>query len=96
LQFVKKHDLSVKINVITEEIEDLKSEKTMLISSLACADDNEVRAEEISVLDIQKELPGLDHQKAELTEKEQQELAGYNEVSAQIEYTSAIEPPVWI
>ncbi len=84
LKFLKKHDLTVKINVITEEIDDLKSEKAMLISRLACADENEVRAEEKSLLDIQKELPGLDHRKAELTDKEKQELARYNEISAQI------------
>lgn len=84
LQFVKKHDLTVKINAITEEIDDLKSEKAMLISRLACADDNEVRAEERSLQAIQKELPGLEHRKAKLTEKEKQKLARYNEVSAQI------------
>ena len=84
LQFIKKHDLTTKINIVTEEIDDLKSEKAMLISRLACADENEVRAEEKSLLDIQKELPGLDCRKAELTEKEKQELARYNEVSAQI------------
>ena len=74
----------MKINVITEEINDLKSEKAILIPRLACADDNEVRAEEKSLQTIQKELPGLDLRKAELTEKEKQELARYNEVSAQI------------
>ncbi len=84
LQFIKKHDLTVKINAITEEIDDLKSEKAMLISRLECTDENEVRAEEKSLLDIQEELPGLDLRKAELTEKEKQELARYNEVSAQI------------
>ena len=89
LQFVKKHDLTVKINAITEEIGDLKSEKAMLISRLACTDDNEVRAEEKSLQAIQKELPGLDRRKAELTEKEKQELARYNEVSAQIAVSDA-------
>ena len=84
LQFVKKHDLSVKINALREEIDDLKSEKAMLISRLACADDNEVKAEEKSLQAVQKELPGLDRRKAELAEKEKQELAHYNEVSAQI------------
>jgi hypothetical protein len=84
MQFIKRHDLTVKINVITEEIDDLKSDKAMLISRLACSDDSEVRAEEKSLQAIQKELPGLDCRKAELTEKEKQELARYNEVSAQI------------
>lgn len=83
-QLLKKHDLTVKTNIITEEIDDLKSEKAMLISRLACADEKEVRAEEKSLLDIQKELPGLDRREAELTEKEKQGLASYNEVSAQI------------
>ncbi|HPR78905.1 MAG TPA: MobQ family relaxase, partial [Candidatus Limiplasma sp.] len=84
LQFVKKHDLSVKINAITEEVDDLKSEKAMLISRLECADENEVRAEEKSLQAMQKELPGLDRRKAELTDKEKQELARYKEVSAQV------------
>lgn len=84
LQLLKKHGLTMKINVITEEIDDLKSEKAMLISRLACTDDNEVRAEEKSLQAIQKELPGLDRRQAELTENEKQELARYNEVSAQI------------
>lgn len=84
LQLLKKHDLTVKINVITEEIDDLKSEKAMLISRLECADDNEVRAEEKSLQAIQKELPCLDLRQAELTEKEKQELARYNEVSTQV------------
>lgn len=84
LQLLKKHDLTNKINVITEEIDDLKFEKAMLISRLECADDNEVKAEEKSLQVMQKELPGLDRQKADLTEKEKQELAHYNEVSAHI------------
>lgn len=83
-QFVKKHDLTVKINVITEEIEDLKSEKAMQVSRLACAGDNEVRTKEKSLQAIQKELPGLDRREDELTGKEKQEMAHYNEVSAQI------------
>lgn len=45
LHLFKKHELTLKISVITEEIDDQKSEKAMLISRLACADDNEVRAE---------------------------------------------------
>lgn len=84
LQFVKKHDLTVKISAVTEEIDDLKSEKAMLISRLACADSNEVRAEEKSLQAIQKELPGLGRREAELTGKEKQEMDHYNEVSAQI------------
>ena len=93
LQFVKKHDLTVKINAITEELDDLKSEKAMLISRLVCADDNEVRAEEKSLQAIQKELPGLERRKAELTDKEKQELARYNEVSAKI--VSSDAEAVW-
>lgn len=84
LQFIKKYDLTMKINAITEEIDDLKSEKAMLISRLECTDDNEVRAEEKSLQAMQKELPGLDRRRAELTEKEKQELARYNEVTEQI------------
>ena len=84
LQFVKKYDLTVKISSITEEIDDLKSGKAMLISRLACANGNEVRAEEKSLQAIQKELPGLDCREDELTGKEKQEMAHYNEVSAQV------------
>lgn len=84
LQLVKKHDLTIKLGTITEKIEDLKSEKAMLISKLECANDTEVQAEEKSLQVIQKELPGLDNRKAELTGKEQQELARYNDISAQI------------
>jgi hypothetical protein len=84
LQLIIKHDLTVKINFITEEIEDLKSEKAMLFSKLECANETEIQTEEKSMLVIQKELPGLDNRKAELTEKEKQELVRYSEVSAQI------------
>ncbi|NLT15683.1 MAG: MobA/MobL family protein [Clostridiales bacterium] len=84
LQFVKKHDLTIKIGTFTEEIEDLKSERAMLISKLSCSKDTEVQNKEQSLQAIQKELPGLDRREAELTEKEKQELAEYNEVSGHI------------
>lgn len=84
IQFLRKHELSVQIGAVTEEIEDMKSEKAMLASKLNCTDDAEVRGEEQSLLAIQKELPGLNRREDELTEKENQELKQYRVVSSHI------------
>jgi hypothetical protein len=93
IQFMKKHDLTVQINAVTEEIEDLKSEKGMLISKLNCVDDADVKREEQSSQTIRKELPGFDRREAELTEKEKGELEKYNEISSHI--ASADADAVW-
>jgi hypothetical protein len=84
-QLIKKHDLTFKIDTIREEIEDLKSDKGILISRLGCANDNEVRAEEKSLQIIQEELPSLDRREAEITQKEKLELEQYKDISSCID-----------
>ncbi len=76
LNLIKQHDLSRQITTLTEEIEELRSEKENLLLELGCADDAGVKAVQSEVTAMEASLHKLDEQKerysAELDEALQQ------------------------
>ncbi len=76
LNLIKQHDLSRQITTLTEEIEELRSEKETLLLDLGCADDAGVNAVQSEVTAMEASLHKLDEQKekysAELDETLQQ------------------------
>lgn len=64
LNLIKQHDLSQQITTLTEEIEELRSEKETLLINLDCADDAGVKA-------IQGEVSALEASLRKLGEQEE-------------------------
>ena len=63
LNLIKQHDLSRQITTLTEEIEELLSEKENLLLDLGCADDAGVKAMQSEVTAMEASLHKLDEQK---------------------------------
>ena len=81
LQLTKHRDLSRRIAELTEEIEELKSEKSRLLASLECTDDKDISS-------VKKELSKLENTLKRLEQQEQKYKAELNEVLKQYaEYT---------
>ena len=76
LNIFKQHDLSRQITTLTEELEELRSEKENLLLDLGCADDAGVKAVHQEITAMEASLHKLDEQKerysAELDETLQQ------------------------
>ena len=62
-QIPKLHDLTRRITELTEELEELKTEKEMLLRSLDCADD-------AGISDVKKEIATLEGALQKLSEQE--------------------------
>lgn len=62
-QIPKLHDLTRRITELTEELEELKTEKEMLLRSLDCADD-------AGISDVKKEIATLESALQKLSEQE--------------------------
>lgn len=73
LQLAKHRDLSRRIAELTEEIEELKSEKAWLLASLECTDDKGISS-------VQKEISKLENTLKRLEQQEQKYQAELNEV----------------
>ena len=56
----KQMELSQRITELTEDLEELRSERTMLLNQLDCADDKEVRKVKTSVSNMKDSLKDLD------------------------------------
>jgi len=76
LQLNKHRDLSRRIAELTEEIEELKSEKARLLASLECADDKGISS-------VKKEISKLESILKRLEQQEQKYQAELNEVLKQ-------------
>ena len=63
-QITKLHDITRRIAELTEEIEELKTEKEMLLRSLDCADD-------AGISDVKKEIATLEGALKKLSEQEE-------------------------
>ena len=76
LNLIKQHDLSRQITTLTEELEELRSERENLLLDLGCADDAGVKAMQNEITAMEASLHKLDEQKeihsAELDEALQQ------------------------
>ena len=70
------HDLTRRIAELTEEIEELKTEKEMLLRSLDCTDD-------AGISDVKKEIATLESALQKLSEQEEKYSAELDEASKQ-------------
>ena len=76
LQLTKHRDLSRRIAKLTEEIEELKSEKSKLLASLECVDDKGISS-------VTKEISKLENTLKRLEQQEQKYKAELDEVLKQ-------------
>ena len=75
-QIPKLHDLTRRITELTEEIEELKTEKDFLLRSLDCADD-------AGISDVKKEIATLESAMQKLSEQEEKYSAELDEALKQ-------------
>ncbi len=75
-QIPKLHNLTRRITELTEEIEELKTEKEMLLRSLDCADD-------AGISDVKKEIATLEGALKKLSEQEEKYSAELDEALKQ-------------
>ena len=75
-QIPKLHNLTRRITELTEEIEELKTEKEMLLRSLDCADD-------AGISDVKKEITTLEGALKKLSEQEEKYSAELDEALKQ-------------
>ena len=85
LNLIKQHDLSRQITTLTEEIEELRSEKENLLLDLACADDAGVKAVQSEVAAMEASLHKLDEQKEKYSVELDETLQQYKQLQSQAE-----------
>ena len=64
IRYPRLHDLTRCITELTEELEELKTEKAMLLRSLDCADD-------VGISAVKKEIAALESALQKLSEQEE-------------------------
>ena len=79
----KQHELSRRIVELTEELEELKSEKDMLLHSLECADDTGIAAVEKDISTIEAALKKLAQQEEKYTTELNDALRQYADLKEQ-------------
>ena len=90
-QIPKLHDFTRRITELTEEIEELKTEKNFLLRSLNCADDADISdvKKEIATLDIA--FKKLDEQEVKYATELEDAMKQYAELNAQVADMDAVE-----
>ena len=83
IQVFRHRELSQKIAALTEEIEELKSEKTLLLNQLDCADDHGITEVKQRVAFMESSLDKLDQQEGKYTAELNNVLAQYAELQQQ-------------
>ena len=79
----KQHELSRRIVELTEELDELKSEKDMLLHSLECADDTGIAAVEKDISTIEAALKKLAQQEEKYTTELNDALRQYADLKEQ-------------
>ena len=85
LNLIKQHDLSRQITTLTEEIEELRSEKENLLLDLGCADDAGVKAVQSEITAMEASLHKLDEQKEKYSAELDETLQQYKQLQNQVE-----------
>ena len=83
LNLIKQHDLSRQITTLTEEIEELLSEKENLLLDLGCADDAGVKAVQSEITAMEASLHKLDEQKEQYSVELDETLQQYKQLQSQ-------------
>lgn len=90
-QILKLHDLARHITDLTEELEELKTEKEMLFRSLDCADDAGISDVKKEIATLESGLKKLDEQEAKYSAELEEALKQYDELKAQAAGMDAAE-----
>lgn len=85
LNLIKQHDLSRQITTLTEEIEELLSEKENLLLDLGCADDAGFKAVQSEITAMEASLHKLDEQKEQYSVELDETLQQYKQLQSQAE-----------
>lgn len=85
LNLIKQHDLSRQITTLTEESEELLSEKENLLLNLGCADDAGVKAVQSEITAMEASLHKLDEQKEQYSVELDETLQEYKQLQSQAE-----------
>lgn len=83
LNIIKHRDLSRRITELTEELEELRSEKKQLLASLDYAEDTTLSAVKKDISAMEANLAKLEQQEQKYTAELNAALAEYNELQAQ-------------
>ena len=79
----KQHELSRRIAELTEDLEELRSEKDMLLHTLECSDDAAIAAVKKDISTIEAALKKLAHQEEKYTTELNDALQQYAELKSQ-------------
>ena len=90
-QIPKLHDLSRRIAELTEEFEELKSEKAALLNTLDCADDAGISAVKKEIATLEGALQKLSEQEAKYSAELDEALKQYAELKEQAAGMDAAE-----
>lgn len=90
-QIPKLHDLTRRITELTEELEELKTEKEMLLRSLDCSDDVGISALKKEIATMEGALQKLSEQEAKYSAELDEALKQYAELKEQAAGVDAVE-----
>ena len=85
LNLIKQHDLSKQITTLTEEIEELRSEKENLLLNLDCLDDAGVKAVQDEVTAMEASLRRLDEQEERYSGELEEAVQQYGQLRATVD-----------
>ena len=91
LKILRHRELTQRIAALTEEIEELRSEKARLLESLSCKDDSEIGHFKKEVADTEQAVKRLSVQEEKYTAELEKAFAEYNELKNQTESLDPIE-----
>ena len=91
IQVFRHRELSQKIAALTEDIEELKTEKVLLLNQLNCSDDHGMAAVKQRVVSMESSLAKLNRQEEEYSVELDAALAQYDELSQQAADMDTIE-----
>ena len=90
-QFVAHNDLAKKIAELTEDLEELKSEKTMLLSSFDCSEDTGIAEVKKSVAAMEENLKRLTKQEEKYAAELEDALKQFSELREQAKNVDSAE-----
>ena len=90
-QFVAHNDLAKQIAELTEDLEELRSEKTMLLSSFDCSEDTGIAEVKKSVLAMEENLKRLTKQEEKYAAELEDALKQFSELREQAKNVDSME-----
>lgn len=90
-QFVAHNDLAKQIAELTEDLEELKSEKTMLLSSFDCSEDTGIAEIKKSVSSMEENLKRLTKQEEKYAAELEDALKRFSELREQAKNVDSME-----